>query len=62
MELNLTNELLEHDLDLACEKYISKSARSMKTFSIIGSILLAIYIGLIVIAMYLPIFTMGAII
>ncbi len=61
-ELDIANEYLQDELDNLCQQYIDKTTRSIKLFSIISSIILAAFIGTIVIAMYLPIFSMGLLI
>ena len=62
LELGIGNEYINNELDLVCAKYFDTTTHSMKLLSIIGSIILAIYIGTIVIAMYLPLFSMGSLI
>ena len=62
LELNIADEYIQTELDKASAKYIETTAQSMKLLSTIGSILLALFIGATVIAMYLPIFSMGQVV
>ena len=59
-ELNIGAAYIQAHLDECMDRYIDSATLSMRRISLLGTTILATFIGLTVLSIYLPIFMMGA--